>query len=184
MTNLVIGQGDVLVTPLQMAVAYGGVATGKLMRPHLLKEVRNSDGEVVASYTPEVVSELDVPEENFAIMRDALHGVATENSTISALCSKYGIDAAAKTGTAENSGEPDSAWFVCYAPYDDPKYVVVCQVDHGGSGATVAGPVGVEMMAAVLSYDKGELSESSMSVIAASTGQSVELQSTSSGRTD
>ena len=60
LTNLVIGQGDVLVTPLQMAVAYGGIATGRIMRPHLLKEVRNETGDVVLQFEPEVVAEPDV----------------------------------------------------------------------------------------------------------------------------
>ncbi len=54
-TNMVIGQGDVLVTPMQVAVAYGAIATGNLMKPHLLKEVRNASGGVVRSFEPEVV---------------------------------------------------------------------------------------------------------------------------------
>ena len=53
LTNLVIGQGDVLITPLQNAVAYGAVATGKLMKPHVLKEVRNSTDTTPVTFTPE-----------------------------------------------------------------------------------------------------------------------------------
>ena len=184
MTNMVIGQGDVLVTPLQVAVAYGGIATGQIMRPHLLKEVRNSEGEVVVTFQPEVVATPDVPAENLAVMRDALHGVATENADVASLFAAYGIDAAAKTGTAEHAGEGDSAWFVCYAPYDNPKYVVACQVNHGGGGSAVGAPLGVDIINATLAYERGELDITSMSAVAASTGESVPLENTSSGRTD
>ncbi len=49
-TNMIIGQGDVLVTPIQIAVAYGAIATGNIMKPHLFKEVRNASGEMVVTY--------------------------------------------------------------------------------------------------------------------------------------
>ena len=131
LTNLVIGQGDVLVTPLQMAVAYCGIATGRIMRPHLLKEVRNETGDVVLQFEPEVVAEPDVDPAHLAIVRDALHGVVQDSGTLSPLFSVNGIDAAGKTGTAEHADDSgDDAWFACYAPYDDPKYVVVCVVEH------------------------------------------------------
>lgn len=186
LTNMVIGQGDVLVTPLQMAVAYGAIATGNIMRPHLFKEARNSAGEVVVEFPAEVVSVPDVPSENLEIMRDALHGVATENESVAKLFNEKGIDAAAKTGTAEYSdGQNESAWFVCYAPYDDPKYVVACQVNHGGGGSDVAAPLGVEIMAAVLAADAGEL-DPTMGVVAGSSGKYIPLplKSDGSGRTD
>ncbi|WP_139653363.1 penicillin-binding protein 2 [Raoultibacter phocaeensis] len=186
LTNMVIGQGDVLVTPLQVAVAYGAIATGNLMKPHFLKEVRNSSNDVVVEHEPEVVGVPDVPAENLAIMRDALHGVATENESVAKLFAEYGIDAAAKTGTAEYSdGQIESAWFACYAPYDDPKYVVVCQVNHGGGGSEVAAPLGVDIMATALRYDAGEL-EPTIGVVAGSSGKYIDLplKSDGSGRTD
>lgn len=182
-TNMVIGQGYVSVTPLQIAVAYGAIATGKLMRPHVLKEVRNAQGEVVIAYEPEVVGEPDVSESDLEFVRDALHGVGTENAEVANLFAEYGIDAAAKTGTAEKAGEDDSAWFVCYAPYDDPKYVVAVVIEQGGGGSAVAAPVGVDIMNAVLQADAGTL-DATVGVVAGATGESVEYQGTSSGRTD
>ncbi len=186
LTNMVIGQGDVLVTPLQIAVAYGAIATGNLMKPHLFKEAHNSAGEVVVSFPSEVVGVPDVPQADLAIMRDALHGVATDNAGVARLFNAYGIDAAAKTGTAEYSdGQNESAWFVCYAPYDDPKYVVACQVNHGGGGGDVAAPLGVDILATVLNYDAGTL-DPAIGVIAGSTGKSIPLplKDDASGRTD
>lgn len=182
-TNMIIGQGDVQVTPLQVAVAYGGVATGKIMKPHLLKEVRNAQGDVVVSFTPEVVSEPDVSKEHLEIVRDALHGVIAD-SDIKWEFEPYGIDAAGKTGTAEHAVKSDDAWFVCYAPYDDPKYVVACVVEQGGGGAAVAAPLGAKVMRAVMAADAGTL-ENVMGRVMGSTGKFVERkEEEKEGRTD
>ena len=185
-TNMAIGQGDVLVTPIQVAVAYGAIATGNLMKPHLLKEVRNSSGEVVRSFEPEVVGTPDVKPENLAVMRDALKGVSTENAELVALFNKFGLDpatVACKTGTGEVSGKEDYAWFACYAPFDDPKYVVACVVEQGGGGSAVGAPLGIEVLAAALNADAGELTD--VGAVAGSTGKSQELATSgSSGRTD
>ena len=183
MTNMIIGQGYVLATPLQLAVAYGAVATGNIMKPHLLKEVRNAAGDVAAAFEPEVLDVPDVPAENLAAVRDALRGVATENEGIAKLFNQYGVQAACKTGTAEHTDDEDTAWFACYAPYDDPKYVVACLVEHGGGGSAVAAPLGAEILAAALSYDEGSLTE--VGEIAGSTGKSdVHASGGSGGRTD
>lgn len=185
-TNMVIGQGDVLVTPLQIAVAYGAIATGNLMKPHLLKEVRNADGGVVETFEPEVTGTPDIKPENLNIMRDALKGVATDNAELVALFNKHGIDpatVACKTGTGEVSGKEDYAWFACYAPFDDPKFVVACIVEQGGGGSAVGAPLGIEVLAAALAADAGELTD--VGAVASSTGKSQELATSgSSGRTD
>ena len=110
-TNMIIGQGDVQVTPIQVAVAYGGIATGKIMKPHLLKEVRNASGQTVVSYEPEVVTEPDIDQRYLEIVRDALRGVVTENEGIASLFAESGIKAAGKTGTAEHTDKGDDAWF-------------------------------------------------------------------------
>ncbi|MEA5020698.1 MAG: penicillin-binding protein 2 [Gordonibacter sp.] len=186
MTNMVIGQGDVLVTPLQIAVAYGGIATGNLMKPHLLKEVRNAEGDTAATFEPKVIGTPDVKPENLAIMRDALKGVATDNADVSSVLSRFGLNpttVACKTGTGEVAGKEDYAWFACYAPLDNPKYVVACVVEQGGGGSAVAAPLGAEILAAALAADSGELAE--VAAVAGSTGKSQALATSgSSGRTD
>ena len=164
-------------------MAYGAVATGNIMKPHLLKEVHNAAGDVAASFEPEVLDVPDVPAENLATVRDALRGVATENAGIAALFDRYGVQAACKTGTAEHTDDEDTAWFACYAPYDDPRYVVACLVEHGGGGSAVAAPLGAEILAAALAYDEGSLTE--VGEIAGSTGKSdVHASGGSGGRTD
>ncbi|MEG0016547.1 MAG: penicillin-binding protein 2 [Gordonibacter sp.] len=186
MTNMVIGQGDVLVTPLQIAVSYGALATGDLMKPHLLKEVRNAEGDVAATFEPQVIGTPDVKPENLAIVRDALNGVATDNADTSATLIRFGLDpakVACKTGTGEVANKEDYAFFACYAPIDDPKYVVACVVEQGGGGSAVGAPLGAEILAAALAADSGELAD--VGAVAGSTGKSQELAgSGSSGRTD
>ena len=191
MTNMIIGQGYVLVTPLQVAVAYGAIATGKLLKPHLLKEVRNASGDVAATRKVETAGELDVPEANLAFMRDALNGVATENADVSKLLNEQGIDpatVACKTGTAEYTDKADTAWFACYAPVDDPQYVVACVVEHGGGGSSVAAPLGAKVLAAALASETVDEEDpgAGMGVIAGSTGKILEGAgaATSGGRTD
>ncbi|MDO4290564.1 MAG: penicillin-binding protein 2, partial [Eggerthellaceae bacterium] len=110
-SNMIIGQGDVLITPMQLACAYGGIATGKIVKPHLLKEVRNADATPVVSAASEVVAEPDVNEEHLAYVRDALRAVITDNSGSARLFSAEGLEAAGKSGTAEHTDRPDDAWF-------------------------------------------------------------------------
>lgn len=157
-TNMVIGQGDVLVSPIQIAVGYGAVATGKLVKPHLLKEVRNALGETVVSFEPEVVGEPDVKKEHLEYVRDGLRGVITDNAGTFDLFEGYGLYAAGKSGTGEVASAPDdTAWFVAYAPYDDPKYVTAVVVESGGGGSAVAAPVCARILAAAMEADAGTL---------------------------
>lgn len=186
LTNMVIGQGDVLVTPLQVAVAYGAIATGSLMKPHLLKEVRNRTEDAAAvSYVAEVVDTPEVDAGYLTIMREALGDVVTGSTSLQAVFAEQGLDVAdvaCKTGTGEVAGKEDYAWFVCYMPADDPKYVVSVMIEQGGGGAATAGPLGAKVMAAALAAEAGELTE--VGAVAASSGESVEYTGDSSGRTD
>ncbi len=158
-SNMVIGQGYVLVTPIQVARAYAAVATGRLLRPHLLKEARNSLGDTVLSFDTVEDSKPDVTEANYKIIRDALHGVSTENSSISSALSGYSWSSASKTGTAEVAGKEDMAWFSMYAPYEDPQFALTVCVEEGGSGGTVGAPVAVQVMDAAIQSAAGSFEE-------------------------
>lgn len=106
---MAIGQGYVLITPIQLAVAYGAIATGKLMKPHLYKELKNDIGSTVAKFEPEEIGKPDVNPEHLSIIQDALYGVAHENSGVASSFLGAELDAAAKTGTAEVAGKNDFA---------------------------------------------------------------------------
>ena len=182
-TNMIIGQGDVLVTPLQIACAYAGVATGRIMRPHLLKEVLNSEGETVVTYEPVVERTPEVSEAHLAYVRDALHGMVQEGRTVGPLFEDLGIDAAGKSGTGEKQNENDTAWFVAYAPYNDPKYVVACVIEQGGGGSDTAAPVVAEVLDALLKSNAGTL-DVDIQKVAGSPGDSIEITVDSGARED
>ena len=182
MSNMVIGQGYVLVTPIQVARAYAAVATGKLLRPHLLKEVRNSLGETVMSFETVEDYHPDVDESLLAVMQDALHGVATENSSVAADFSQYSWSAAAKTGTAEVAGKQDMAWFSCYAPYEEPRFALSLCLEEGGSGGTTGSPIAARIMDAAIRSLDGSLDEQITAIPA--TGVNEQSSSSSSNSDD
>lgn len=157
MSNMSIGQGYVLVTPIQVARAYAAVATGKLMKPHLLREVRNSQGDVAITADNTEDSRPDVDEANYKIMRDALHGVTLESADVADDFGVLDFESAAKTGTAEVAGKDDLAWFACYAPYDKPRFALAMCVEEGGSGGSVASPVAAKVMEAAVKFDNKTL---------------------------
>lgn len=182
MSNMVIGQGYVLVTPIQVARAYAAVATGKLLRPHLLKEVRNSLGETVMSFETVEDYHPDVDESLLAVMQDALHGVATEYSSVAADFGQYSWSAAAKTGTAEVAGKQDMAWFSCYAPYEEPRFALSLCLEEGGSGGTTGSPIAARIMDAAIRSLDGSLDEQITAIPA--TGVNEQSSSSSSNSDD
>ncbi|MBW6469140.1 MAG: penicillin-binding protein 2 [Coriobacteriia bacterium] len=148
--NMVIGQGDLLTTPLQMAAVYAGIANdGDVMRPHVLKEVLDSRGEAVRVFEPEVAFSPEVQPETLRTMHNALLAV-TEAGTGRSAFRGFAERVAGKTGTAEVAGKDDYAWFTAYAPADDPRYAVAVVIEQGGGGGAVAGPAAREILAALL----------------------------------
>lgn len=148
--NIAIGQGDLLVTPLQVAVSYAAIANGgKVMRPHVLDRVLAHDGSTVLTVEPEVRSRPAVSKRALAIMDDALRRVVTDGTAQGAFRG-FEVPVAGKTGTAEVAGKDDYAWFVGYAPAGDPRYVVAVVVEQGGHGGSVAAPAARQILAALM----------------------------------
>ena len=159
-TNLVIGQGDLLVTPLQMACVYAGIATrGNLMRPHLLKSVSTAAGSgSVIEYQSQPMLSVEEQDSSFDLVHDGLQGVIYEESAAQAshfINMKETV--AGKTGTAERSGEEPTGWFIAYVPADDPKYVVASCIERGGYGSTCAMYVVRDIMGAL--YNEPDTSD-------------------------
>jgi penicillin-binding protein 2 len=140
--NTSIGQGYVLVNPLQLAVMPARMGSGLLVQPRLLM-----------TRTKKSVPRLDVDPEHLAIVRDAMAAVVNERGT--AVASKLPIEGvlmAGKTGTAQvfRLGERghqgswalrDHALFIAFAPADKPRYAIGCIIEHGGFGASAAAPI-------------------------------------------
>ncbi|MCX8006786.1 MAG: penicillin-binding protein 2 [Coriobacteriia bacterium] len=148
--NLAIGQGDMLVTPLQMAAVYAGIANGgTVMRPHVLKDVLDADGAIARSYRPEAAARVPVDAGNLAVMRRALVRV-TESGTAASAFRGFGVTVAGKTGTAQVAGKDDFAWFCAFAPAEAPRYAVAVVVEQGGHGGSVAAPAARNILAKLL----------------------------------
>jgi penicillin-binding protein 2 len=144
--NMAIGQGDLLVTPLQLASAYATLGNGgKVVRPHVLDAVLGSDGipSIVDSTT--VSSDATLSASNLATLRTALVGVTTVGTGASAFRG-FPISVAGKTGTAQVSGKDDYALFACYAPAASPRYAIAVVIEQGGHGGSVAAPVARQIM--------------------------------------
>ena len=143
--NMAIGQGDVLATPLQMAYLYAAIANGgKFMRPHVMKSLEDVDGKVVEEAKPEVVFELGLNPALIAQVTQALCGVVQGKGTAAPTFQGFPvaqIPVAGKTGTSESAGKQPDAWFVCFAPANDPKFVVAVAIEQGGHGGEAAAPV-------------------------------------------
>jgi penicillin-binding protein 2 len=153
MANMSIGQGDWLLTPLQLAVLGSIIYNeGIAYKPHIVKEILSYDGkEVLEKVKPEVLRKFDLPKEIWKIMKEGMKEVF-ERGTASGLkyITKYLI--ACKTGTAENPhGKPHSV-FLAFAPTDgvdpDDAIVVAVVVENVGAGSAFAGPVAARVIEA------------------------------------
>jgi len=152
---LAIGQGDLQVTPLQMAVAYAAIANGgTVVQPHLGLKVVSPEGKLVRKVDA-ASRKVAVSGETLSAVRAGLRAAATEG-TSAAVFASYPVAVAGKTGTAEVYGKGDYAWYASYAPADDPKYVVVVLVEQGGHGGTVAAPAARMIYDALFHLDTGQ----------------------------
>lgn len=157
--NAGIGQGFVLVTPLQMLNATAAVANGgTLYRPQLIYQVTNVHGQVVKRMTPEIIRKLDITPENLAIVREGMRAAVTQGTAWRARMP--GLTVAGKTGTAEFPALDEEgrlirnkeghllthAWFVAFAPYEDPQIALVVFLEAGGEGARNAVPVAARIL--------------------------------------
>jgi penicillin-binding protein 2 len=142
------GAGNITVTPMQLAVAYGAIANGgHLCQPYVLDHVTSADDRIVDQTKERCGNKLPYAVDDLGYIRDALQSVVTSGT---ASCAFSGfplgqVPVAGKTGTAER-GNPeqfqDTSWFAAIVgPDDQPGYVVVTMVEQGGFGAQVAAPI-------------------------------------------
>ncbi|MCR5233507.1 MAG: penicillin-binding protein 2 [Lachnospiraceae bacterium] len=137
-----IGQGKTMITPIHMAMITSAIANnGILMRPMVIKTVKNAGGSIVRRYEPQEYGRL-VSEDNAAVLRSLMREVVV-NGTGSKLLGTQGYEAAGKTGSAEYSKNKSlsHAWFTGFAPFDDPRISVTVIVEGAGTGGDVAAPI-------------------------------------------
>lgn len=144
--NMAIGQGDLLVTPLQLAGYYATLANGgRVLEPHVLKAVLGSDGKPAMVASTTVTARPGLTASNLVTLRTALVGVTTVGTGRGAM-SGFPTSVAGKTGTAQMAGKDDYAWFACYAPANKPRYSVVVMLEQGGHGGSVAEPAARQIL--------------------------------------
>ncbi len=156
--DVAIGQGALLVTPLQLANVYAAIAEkGVLRQPMIVKAVLSSDGKTVRDFQPTVMNNLRISAKSWDILEQGLEKVVSEG-TARSVFRGFPVRVAGKTGTAENPQGPSHAWFACYAPVEDPEIVVLVMIEHGTSGASYAAPVAKQVLEEYfgISYEESE----------------------------
>ncbi len=154
-----IGQHDVRVTPLQMALVAESVATGgTIFEPHVVDCVMDPDNRVVRRVgTNEYKRAMDPTTAD--TMRQFMLGVVNDPRGTGTAAQIPGVQVAGKTGTAETGdGRPPHAWFIAFAPADAPRYAVAVLVEHGGTdgtnaeatGGRVAAPIAKQVLQSLL----------------------------------
>jgi len=151
-----IGQFEVRVTPLQMAMVSAGIANkGIVMSPYLVKDTRSGDLNIIDQNQPVQLSQAISPDVAAALTRMMVTVVQSGTGTAAQI---PGIVVAGKTGTAENApGRAPHAWFTAFAPADNPTVAVAVVVEDGGNagneafGGRVAAPIARQVIQAVLS---------------------------------
>ena len=164
--SVIIGQGYVLTTPMQILTLYAAIANdGVIMRPLIVNRVESTAGVVLSAVEPEETGRFDLSPRTLDIVQAALIGAVEDEGGTGRAAHIDRVKVAGKTGTAQVvSYKGDSrdlpyhmrthAWFACYAPADDPEIAVVVLVEHGGHGGSAAAPVAGKVLDA---YFKGRM---------------------------
>ncbi len=153
-----IGQSYILTTPLQMAVAYAALSNGgKVFKPYLVKEIFDINNKTLKEFTPEVISELSLPEDIVKKIKKGLYEVVNRKGGTAYYLRDYGTKLAGKTGTSQviRAKAKDvyqkcedmpyeyrhHGVFAGFAPVDNPKIAIAAIVEHGCHGSTAAAPI-------------------------------------------
>ncbi len=173
--NNAIGQGEVTVTPIQLAVAYDAILNGgTIYKPQLVREIIDVQGQRISMQKSVTLAHLKESEENLRLVKEGLAYVTQPGGTASGLLWRYdlpelskwlresGVVIGGKTGTAQvvklskaikhldptkvSYLQRDHAWFVGFAPVQNPEIVVVTMTEHGGFGGSSSAPVVAEII--------------------------------------
>jgi len=148
--NIAIGQGALLVTPLQQAAMAGSIAWGNgLYKPHFLKEIRNSEGEVLKKYEPEKISDGKISEKTKELVLKGMDEVVNSPRGTGRRAAVPGVKVGGKTGSAENPhGDKTHAWFAAVAPLEAPEIAIAVVLENAGGGGAMAAPVAQKILKA------------------------------------
>jgi len=170
--NICFGQGEVAITPMQIAVVYSAIANGgKVLYPRFVERIEPQDPtspEAPTTYPPEKVRDtLGLHPRSFRILRDALLAETEDPEGTGRAAPVPGLRVCGKTGTAQVKDEHGQLtgwhyWFASFAPYEDPRYAVIVMVqsENRGSGGSVCAPIAHDIYQAILNAEKPAASAS------------------------
>ena len=160
--SIAIGQGYNLVTPLQMAVFIAAVGNGgTLYRPRIVKTIEDKPNSSIKKIEPEITGGLPASKETLQIVKKGLYKVVQDERGTARRIRLKNVEIAGKTGTAQvfsiKKGEVietedleyslrDHAWFVCYAPAENPVIAISVIIEHGEHGSSTAAPIAGELI--------------------------------------
>ena len=151
LVSLAIGQGELGTTPVQLATYAAALANnGTLFQPHIVKGYRNTATGEYVSYTYDK-QQLPVSKSTFDLIHDGMVGVVERGT--GTLAKVPGVTIAGKTGTAQNPHGKDHAWFIAFAPVENPKIAMAVLVENAGFGGSISAPIAREL---IRYYVKGE----------------------------
>ncbi len=170
--SLSVGQGYLNATPIQLLSLISAVANGgKLYAPRVVERVENIFGKTLREYSLQETGRVQVSEEALRMVREALMGAVNEPHGTGGACALKEVKVAGKTGTAQvvkmaqdfRKGDTnrlplkfrDHAWFVAYAPFEDPRISIVVLVEHGGFGGAVAAPIAKKVIEKFMAIESG-----------------------------
>jgi penicillin-binding protein 2 len=136
-----IGQGDVGVTPLQMALYAAALATkGEYNEPHVVHAVVRSNPHSTDTVAPSLRM-INVSDATWSAVREGMRRVVEEPGGTGGMARVKGVQSGGKTGTAQNPHGPDHAWYIGFAPFDHPKIAIAVLVENAGFGGSIAAPI-------------------------------------------
>jgi penicillin-binding protein 2 len=168
--SLSVGQGYINTTPLQLLMLISAVANGgKLYLPQVVEKVEDIHGNTLKDYPPVEAAQADISEKTLLFIQEALMGAVNDPHGTGWACALKDFKVAGKTGTAQvikmaqdfKKGDmdrvplkfKDHAWFIAYAPFEDPLISVVVLVEHGGYGGAAAAPIAKKVIEKYLSLE-------------------------------
>lgn len=171
--SLAIGQGYNLVTPLQMLMFTSGVANGgTLYKPLILKDIKTASGKLVKKADSEIIGKIPASSKTMELVRKGMWEVVNGAGGTARGSRLYDIEMCGKTGTVQIVGRSQDesaynrklapeflphAWFIAYAPPENPRIAVSVIVEHGEHGSSAAAPIAKEMIKTYLSDKKTAL---------------------------
>lgn len=139
--NIVVGQGDVLATPLQLAQFAGMIAQrGLQYEPHLVRKVISKQGQLILENEPEAEVQVDASDETWSFIHDAMHSVVNAKDGTGKAARQRNWDIYGKTGTAQNPHGEDHAWFIGFSIDERYPYAWAVLLENGGGGGGKAAP--------------------------------------------